>query len=571
MNSQDFISNLEQLSDEELQQVVPRIQFSVPWQFDSSIGTDTDSKRLDADGFVIGSSGGMFTAQSIVQMQIECWNKFVRNPLANTSVRDTVGRLCGKGFEVTSEISSVDEAIYELWTDWRNRLYSFFPKFVARADVEGELFLVLTVHTDGFVEVDFMDPGTLTGGDTEGTGIYFHPRKSTLPLAYSFETEDVVNGVKQRVQEIIPSIYVAYSPDLINKVALPAEQLSKSKNSNRKYKPIGGFYRFVIQWDKGYITKRNVSNLMTTIEWINHYENLKKYEIDHKKSSGSYLWVVEMEDPKTFRTWLSLTDEQRSKTGLTAKKTPGGTLMLPPGMKLQCINPNLTKISEQDSDILEMVISGLNKPSDQVTGSAKGTFASVKALKAPQSDRISDEIAYFERFLRYDFWKPIFFLKSAVTNFKISYNVEKVVDFDDEREPVKKKVKRNVWDLIDISFPTSEQSDVESQAKAFLGVKHGPVTSTLGIPRSVVAKKLGFSGNYKRYRLDHATEEESYPELIDPIDAESFQEQTEAEPPRNKNEKKDGGNSDGSRGKPNGDKPKSDEKPKSGKIRRLRK
>jgi hypothetical protein len=61
---------------------------------------------------------------------------------------------------------------------------------------------------------------------------------------------------------------------------------------------------------------------------LNYYENLKKYEIDHKKSAGAYLWIVTMEDPRAFRAWLALTDEQKRKTGIAAKKTPGSTLVL---------------------------------------------------------------------------------------------------------------------------------------------------------------------------------------------------------------------------------------------------
>jgi hypothetical protein len=495
------------------------------------IGEDNSAPRIDEDGFIIGGHGGYFSALTISKYQVECWNKFVKNPLANTSVRDTVGRLCGKGFDISSDIRQISDVVYEIWTDWRNRLYSFFPKFVARAEVEGELFLLLTVHTNGFVEVDFMDPGLVRGEGTDGTGIYFHPKKATLPVAYSFETK---NEQGFDVREVIPSIFVAYSPDLIRSVNIVnKDYLKSSQNSNKAFKSLGGFFRFVVEWDKGYITRRNVSHLLTTIEWINHYENLKKYEIDHKKSAGSYLWVAEMNDPKAFRTWLSLTDTQRAETGLAAKKTPGGTLILPPGITLKCMTPNLTKISEQDNDILEMVIAGLNKPSDQITGSTKGTFASAKALKAPQSDRISDEISYFERFLRYDFWKPIFFLRSAVNpSFKLNYLVEEVVSFDDETEPVLKKVRKNAWDLIEVNFPVSEMADIESQARALLGVKHGSVTDVLGIPRSVVAKKLGLSGSYKFYRLQHATEDKMFPKLIQAVDAESYQEQTEAEPKR---------------------------------------
>jgi hypothetical protein len=57
---------------------------------------------------------------------------------------------------------------------------------------------------------------------------------------------------------------------------------------------------------------------------------------------------------------------------------------------------------------------------------------------------------------------------------------------------------------------------------------------SLGIPNSVLARMLGFSG-YGRYRLQKATEDEKYPELdyaagVDTLQAESQQEKVEGEP-----------------------------------------
>jgi hypothetical protein len=44
---------------------------------------------------------------------------------------------------------------------------------------------------------------------------------------------------------------------------------------------------------------------------------------------------------------------------------------------------------------------------------------------------------------------------------------------------------------------------------------------------------MGF-GNYGRQRLRYATEKEKYPELVYALDAESLQEQVEAEPGKTK-------------------------------------
>jgi len=259
------------------------------------------------------------------------------------------------------------------------------------------------------------------------------------------------------------------------------------------------------------------------LEWLNHYENLKKFEIDHKKSSGSYLWIFTFEDPRAFKLWTSLSETDRKKTGIMAKKTPGGTLILPPGVKAEVKNPQLSNISGSDTDILEMVASGMNEPSDVMTGSANGTFASVKASRGPMSDRVSDEVAYFERFLRFDFWANIFFLRNKISDFPEFFSKKEAVAFDDKQEPVFKDVKRRPERLIDISFPISETIDMEARARALLGVKHGNINASLGLPNAELAKRMGIGG-YGRMRLRKATEDEYYPELIIEADAAAMDE-----------------------------------------------
>jgi len=394
---------------------------------------------------------------------------------------------------------------------------------VNRSNVEGELFLGLTCHADGFVEVDFTDPSSINHGGDENTGIIFHPTKSFMPLFYNVSKEG--GGFDQ-----VPSIFIARYPELI-KVASKHKDFDKkaqesSINGNRKFKKFNGFYRFIVSWDKSFITRRTYSYLRTTLKWINHYENLKQYEIDHKKSSGAYLWVLTIEDAKAFKLWLKLSDEDRRKTGIMAKKTPGGMLVLPPGMKMQCINPTLTSIKDQDTDILHMVTSGLDEPADVTTGASSGTYASIKATRAPMSDRISDDIAYFERFLRYDFWGNVFFLKQQLGAMKLVFKKKRAVSFGKDGEPVFKSMKVLPEQLIDFSFPVSDTTDIEALAKAYLGTKHGPIAETVGIPLSKIVARMGFGG-YGRLRLQKATEDEMYPKLIYNIDAESMQEKAE--------------------------------------------
>jgi len=523
--------------------VLSKFKFSMPWQYDASSETGT---RKDEDGFPISLGPDKEDPQLTREyLQKQCWLKFQRNPQVNTAITGKIGRLTGWGYETTSRVQEIQEEIENTELDPRNRLYSYWSKYVGRALIEGELFLCLTCHLDGFIEIDFIDPVLIGKDGKDNTGIIYHPTKVTMPLFYN------VNDERGNLISQIPSIYIARYPEL---ATLPTTKTNyrdhndcrgynislqqDSRSRKKRYSSLGGYFRFVISWDKGLITRRSISYLRTVLEWLNHYENLKKYEIDHKKAAGSYLWVFSFDNPRDFKLWLTLSDEERAKTAIFQKKTPGGTLVLPPGMTVEAKNPNLTSIKEQDTDLLQMVISGLNEPADVTTGTSKGTFASVKASRGPMSDRVSDEIAEFDRFQKYDFWGSIFFLKNKLNGFPEFFKIKEAVDFDDNQEPIFKKVKKRPEQLIDISYPVSETINFEGRAKGLLGVKHGPVTESVGIPSSEISKRLGIGG-YARMRLRKATEDEMYPELIyeQGVDAESMQEAIEGEPGKKKTKK----------------------------------
>lgn len=523
---------LDDIPEEFLEVMARELQFSAPWQYDPDQGT-----YRDPDDYPIAASPEKDDpSRTRDVLQELCFQKATRNPQVATAIRGLVGRLAGFGFSTTSEVKEIQDVIEEVELDPRNRLYNFWPKYVARSAIEGELFLCLTCHKDGFIEVDFVDPAAIQGEDDYG--ILFHPAKTVTPLVYNVRYTDD-NGLY--IDEQIPSIFIARYPEWLRIASkmkgFSEDKLKSSRSPNAKFKPLGGFYRFIVSWDKSMITKRNIGHVRTVLQWIEHYELLKKYEIDWKKSVGSYVWAVQFSDVKSWIQWLKMSDADRRKTGIAAKKTPGGTMVLGPNMDLKVLNPNLPNISESDTDILHMVTSGLNEPEDVATGQSKGTFASVKESRGPMSDRISDEVSYFERFMRYDFWGSVFFLKSKISGFPESFKMEAAIAFKDN-EPVFKTVDRKPQDLIDINFPTSEINDLEARARALLGVKHAALSDTMGVPMSEIARKMGF-GNYASLRLKYEAEKKKYPELPLMLDAESIQEQEQAEPARNDDNEED--------------------------------
>lgn len=542
------LDGLQKFLDEVPDEYITALQFSAaPWMHDPDTGTYIDPDKKQSKKVV-----------SREELADECWTKLHANPQVNTAMRGKMGRLTGLGFETTSGISEIQDVIEETELDQRNRLYNYWPKYVVRSDVEGELCLSLTCHASGFIEVDFLEPGEIQGGGDEDTGIIFHPTKTTMPLFYNIK-RNAYGKLSTRWKdaptlenEQIPSIFIARYPELAALAKNHGDwDRSKQKGSTSRkkaFRKLGGYRRFIVAWDKSFITRRATSHLRTILEWLNHYDNLKKYEIDHKKSSGAYLWWFKISDPRTFRQWLKLSDADRRKTGILAKKTPGSSLITPPGIELQCINPKLQTITDQDADIQRQISSGLDEPMDITTGDPTGPFSSIKASRGPMTDRTSNEVAYFTRFLRHDFWGAIFFLKSRISDFPEFFEVSEARRFDPkkksktdmlpgddewESEPFFENVKKRPEMLVDFSFPISETVELESRARAILGVKHGPISETLGIPKQKLAELIGFGG-YPRQRLRKATEDRNLPKLVYTMDAESLQEKAEAEPGKKK-------------------------------------
>lgn len=466
--------------------------------------------KVDEDGFPLyGGGNTKDLVVNVLELQQECWKKYNTNPQISTAIIDNGGIVCGKGFSISSPYPEIRSFLNEIIEDSRNRLFVNLKKFYTRSEIEGELFLAFTVHDDGFVEIDFMHPEKLDR-------IHYHPSKATLPLFYGFKVVEDTGDLSSEKIVHIPSIYVFEMPDLIPVMEKHKEWKNNPdrafRKNKRRFKKTGGYQTFIVSWDRSLFTERNVSQMATTIEWANHYENLKRYEIDHKRSSGAYLWTVSFEDPKAFKRWLALSEEDKAKTGIMQAKTPGGTLVLPPGMELNVRNPQLPKISESDTDILHMITSGLNKPEDMVTGQSNGTYGSVKASRGPESDRNKNRQHDWEIFLRFDFFRFIFLMGSKFRKFKTEYEEEIVVDFKDQKEVYGKEIVP-VWKSMEITFPVSEVSDLESAVKAFMGVKHGGLSDTLGVPPSLIAERLGLT-NYRTLRAKHAAEKKKYPELV---------------------------------------------------------
>ena len=176
-----------------------------------------------------------------------------------------------------------------------------------------------------------------------------------------------------------------------------------------------------------------------------------------------------------------------------------------------------------------------------MTGSSSGqTYGGVKVSRGPLSDRVSDSTEMLHRFLVYHFFRAVFFLKSKTIKLPLTFKQKKAVEFTADGKPKFKNVSTPAHELVEVDFPVSEVSDLESRSKALLGVKHGSLIDVLGLPPSMISRKLGIS-SYRAKRLQAETEKEVYGELMTSAQSEANMEQTiEPAVPGSKNKKSAG-------------------------------
>ena len=282
----------------DLDTVIDRTFAMTPWQGapPGSLATDPSAPpRKDVDGFKM-TAAGEYDYAGFDKLQDYCWLKFNRNPFVFTTVKDNTGRMAGYGFEQGSLSPRVADFIKKIWTDPRNGLISNFDKYIARSQIQGELFLTFTIHEDGFVEVDFVSP-TVIKGFNNNSGILTATGKPLFPLMYCIQESSSLE------KKFIPSINLAYYPEMWDQVKQNKNFQMKNllnTSSKKAFKKYNGCQTFMVQWDQSFVTTRNVGSVKVALEWIEHYDNIKKWELDHKKSSGAYLWSVEVEDRSAF-------------------------------------------------------------------------------------------------------------------------------------------------------------------------------------------------------------------------------------------------------------------------------
>lgn len=478
----------------------------MPLRIINSITGDSDKTEQEFDRSIINA---------------EAWVKYVEDAFVGSAIDRLAGRVAGRGFNISSHIYELQEFIDEIVDSPINELYSSYLGYAIRKMVEYELFLRCTIHNDGFVEFDVIEPKDITGmGSTNltTTGIIPHKTKATLPVWYRVRKPKSGTQVSNDFT-LIPSIYHVYMPDLAKMYTeedLKSFGATVTPVNEILEKRSGGAVRystFVMSWRNGVKEIiRNVSKLRTIFEPLEDYKQNKKWRSEYMKALTSYFIFYEFEDKMSWYRWQALSDEKKRETGLLQPLRPADRLLLPPGVKGTIQNPNLPKLSGDDEDLLKWMATAANTPYDIFASDSKGpTYASTKSSRPFYMDYINDWQGWTETFFVMDFFRFVFWVKSKLDKrFKFYYPQEVCVGFKNKK-PVFETKKIPAYKLISCNFPASQETALQDVANGVLGSKRGDLTWHLGISKKTEAQKLGIQ-NYEVELMKRAQEEKTYPD-----------------------------------------------------------
>jgi len=453
----------------------------------------------------------------------EAWKKYCEDAFVGSAIDRLAGRVMGRGFNISSHIYNIQEYIDELVDSPINELYSSYLGMGIRKMTEYELFLRCSIHNDGFIEFDVVEPNDIAGSGNLKHGILPHKTKATLPLWYRVKKHQnlALTTVSNAEYELIPSIYHVYMPELANTYTdaelkgFAATPISKDPALEKRSKGSVLYRQYILSWRHGVKEiLRNVSKLRTIFEPLEDFKQNKRWRSDYMKALTSYFIFYEFTDKMSWYRWQSLTPEKKRETGLLQTLRPGDRLLLPPGIKGTIQNPNLPKLSGDDEDLLKWMATAANTPYDIFASDSKGpTYASTKSSRPFYMDYINDWQGFTETFFIMDFFRFAFWVKSKLDKrFKYLYPIEVCTGWNNREAKFETK-KIPAYKLISCNFPASQEINLGDVANGVLGSKRGDLTWHLGISKEAQAEKLGIQ-NYKKQLMKRAEEEKMYPKEL---------------------------------------------------------
>ena len=499
---------------------------SASWQDSSNFSTNALSSEQIINFNAAAVDESKPQDSSWRNLQALTYTKYKTFGPLNAAVNSKADYVAEAGFSIYSDILEVNEFLKELNYSYRNRLYSSYIDWMIRMLAESEIFVLIALDETGTSTVRNLEPNRIGEGDD--TGLITDPDDVTQTILYKYKAKDKIEVIPD-VRFILEPEYMAERLKLINGEYKPEDisPLTKGKGIKGNFKNIGGFRRFILHWKNLTGTrniKRDVTSLVTTIEWINYYEKAIKWQLDYLRALSSYTINIVFTDTPAgkiaWHVWNKMTDEQKAKTNLTKPLSPGSRMFLMPGMTLEVKAPQLQGMHGSNQELLNLSGAGARTPQDMYQGqSANSSYSSIKTSRPPLIAEIENLQSKFEKFLRYEFLRACFKAKIAMGGNFISLDGKtkyKLLDMHQVNDIKEVKNGRATYRKINVepvdervvkfTFPQVRlQEDSEGKANLAYGSKHTGLYGA-GISGDTLAKRMGiddFSREKKKQLLEH--------------------------------------------------------------------
>jgi hypothetical protein len=324
-----------------------------------SIGTSNDSIRD-------------FTTDTHRELSRMAWSAVMTNPIAAREIFYKTVFVAGKGLRATSQIPEIQKILDEFWTSTRNKIPYYFPMYINRYNIDGEVFFALFVEKQsGKVTLRDIEPQEITeilyDPDDVAVPVYFRRQYTKTAGAKGASVATETKDIWYR------SVDCIQHPQLEKEVKLPDN--AEKAGDDEKDVDI-----FVFHFKNSLLTnrRRGLSTLTNHLPWLREYKDILRMRTGINKARSTFFLDVTMKNA----TKLQIQEEARKHK---SPPRPNTCVVHGDDVIYAFMTPNIvgTDVASDLTEIKNMSATGSMLPPDLLGEAGKSNYQNSGRSKFP--------------------------------------------------------------------------------------------------------------------------------------------------------------------------------------------
>jgi len=313
-----------------------------------------------------------FTTDTHRELSRMAWSAVMTNPIAAREIFYKTVFVAGKGLRSTSQIPEIQKVLDEFWTSTRNKIPYYFPMYINRYNIDGEVFFALFVDKQsGKVTLRDIEP-------QEITEILYDPDDIAVPVYFRRQFVKTLgakgtNTTTEMKDIWYKSVDCIQHPQLEKEVKLPDN--AEIAGADEKNIDV-----FIFHFKNSLLTnrRRGLSTLTNHLPWLREYKDILRMRTGINKARSTFFLDVTMKNA----TKLQIQEEASKHK---SPPRPNTTVVHGDDVVYAFMSPNIqgSDVQSDLSEIKNMSAIGSMLPPDLLGESGKSNYQNSGRSKFP--------------------------------------------------------------------------------------------------------------------------------------------------------------------------------------------